>query len=125
MPSHWQVVWQVGCTDVSDLGLHACREMSPPALQAEIVRADVVVAHAGVGSALTIMESGRCPVLVPRERGRGEHVDDHQLELARLLEDRGVAVHAPASSLALGHLESAARRRVLRPQTPEAENLEL
>lgn len=54
--------------------------------------ADVVITHAGVGSAVTAIRAGKKPVLVPRLARYGEHVDDHQLQLAERLADFGLAV---------------------------------
>lgn len=51
--------------------------------------ADAVVTHAGVGSILCARDAGHVPVVVPRLKRFGEHVDDHQAELTRVLEDRG------------------------------------
>src|SRR5205823_1466152 len=61
-------------------------------LTAWIQECDVAVTHAGVGSALTLFEAGRTPVMVPRGARRGEHVDDHQQLIARELSARGLAV---------------------------------
>jgi UDP-N-acetylglucosamine transferase subunit ALG13 len=55
-------------------------------------RAEHVVTHAGVGSILCARRCGHVPVVVPRERRYGEHVDDHQVELTRALENRGSVV---------------------------------
>lgn len=52
--------------------------------------ADVVVTHAGVGSVMTALMSGKRPVVVPRLRRFGEAVDDHQLEFARSLATTGL-----------------------------------
>lgn len=58
--------------------------------QARLIQeADVVVAHAGEGSLLVSLNSGKVPVLFPRRAAFGEHFDDHQLELARQLEKTG------------------------------------
>jgi UDP-N-acetylglucosamine transferase subunit ALG13 len=51
--------------------------------------ADAVITHAGVGSILCARREGHTPVIVPRRRDLGEHVDDHQAELTRALEPRG------------------------------------
>ena len=51
--------------------------------------ADVVVTHAGVGSILLCLRSGRTPLVVPRLRRHEEHVDDHQVELTQALAERG------------------------------------
>jgi UDP-N-acetylglucosamine transferase subunit ALG13 len=55
-------------------------------------RARVVVCHAGVGSIMTALACGKRPVVVPRLRRHAEHVDDHQLELARRLDREGLVV---------------------------------
>jgi UDP-N-acetylglucosamine transferase subunit ALG13 len=66
--------------------------------------ADVVVSHAGVGSALTALRCGKCPVLVPRSAALHEHVDDHQAQIAIELERRNLAVVNDADSLCLADL---------------------
>jgi UDP-N-acetylglucosamine transferase subunit ALG13 len=54
--------------------------------------ASVVVCHAGVGTIMTALGCGKRPLVVVRERGRGEHVDDHQRQIAAALSDRGLVV---------------------------------
>jgi UDP-N-acetylglucosamine transferase subunit ALG13 len=55
-------------------------------------RSSVVVCHAGVGSIITALEARKLPVAVPRLRSLGEHVDDHQLEIASAFHERGLVV---------------------------------
>lgn len=50
--------------------------------------ASVVVAHAGAGTLLTALSYERPVVVLPRREERGEHNDDHQIELATALSDR-------------------------------------
>lgn len=109
LPPAAEIVWQLGATPV-DAGLpgRVVTTMTHEQLVAEMAAADVVVSHAGVGSALTALSVGRCPVLVPRSHARGEHVDDHQQQIASALELRGLAVTAAAESLELAHLQRAA-----------------
>lgn len=53
---------------------------------ADLMReAEVVVAHAGVGSLFTALGVGKRPVVLPRLRRLGEHVDDHQLMIGKKL----------------------------------------
>lgn len=54
--------------------------------------ADVVVCHAGVGTIMTALSFGRRPVVVPRLASRGEHVDDHQLQIVAKLSQRELVV---------------------------------
>jgi UDP-N-acetylglucosamine transferase subunit ALG13 len=67
-----------------------------------------VVAHAGTGSALAALEAGKCAILVPRERAHGEHVDDHQVEMARELAGRSLVVAREAADVTVADLEEAA-----------------
>lgn len=52
-------------------------------------KADVIVTHAGAGSIIRCLTNGKIPVVVPRLRQFKEHVNDHQLDLARGLARRG------------------------------------
>jgi UDP-N-acetylglucosamine transferase subunit ALG13 len=54
-----------------------------------ITQADVIVCHAGVGSLMTVIDHGRRPIAIARQREFGEHVDDHQTQLASELGRRG------------------------------------
>ncbi|WP_051485538.1 glycosyltransferase [Nocardioides sp. J54] len=63
-------------------------------LDALLERADAVVTHAGPGSIMDARERGHVPVVVPRDPGFGEHVDDHQLRFAKFLARRGVITTA-------------------------------
>jgi UDP-N-acetylglucosamine transferase subunit ALG13 len=74
----------------------AVREAVPFMSYDEILRnmreAEVVITHAGVGSILCARRQGHKPIVVPRLREEGEHVDDHQGELAAALHDRGEVI---------------------------------
>lgn len=114
VPPGWEIVWQTGATDVSGLAVEAQPWLSPNELEQAARSADVVIAHAGVGSALTALGAGACPVMVPRRHRYGEHVDDHQVQVARALADRGLASAVEADELSVEHLLQAARRTAAR-----------
>lgn len=57
---------------------------------ARIEQARVVVTHAGVGSIMTSLAHGKCPVVMPRRAEFGEAVDDHQLPFARRADELGL-----------------------------------
>lgn len=112
IPPDVSVVWQVGSTDARQLPIDGIASLSSSELDEEMRRADVVVAHAGIGSALAALDAGRCPILVPRERAHGEHIDDHQRQIATELERRGLAIHRSVESLTWDDLERAAGQAV-------------
>jgi UDP-N-acetylglucosamine transferase subunit ALG13 len=115
LPAEAEVLWQTGDTDVSGLGIAGHRAIPEGDLTAAMREADVVVAHAGVGTALAAFEVGKCPLLVPRRFSLGEHVDDHQAQIAGELGKRGLAVSAGADDLSRADLLAAATKRVTRP----------
>ncbi|QAY63967.1 glycosyltransferase family 28 [Xylanimonas allomyrinae] len=131
-----EVLWQLGPTgarEAAALGVPDARAGVPhDELSQAIGEADVVIAHAGTGSALTAFEQGHCPVLVPRLARHGEHVDDHQLQIARELERRGLAVaKAPRSSRSrtwrrprrVPRAASRLRRSISTPPSPRGERV--
>lgn len=86
------VVWQLGETSRTDLPGTVHELLEADELLAEALRADVVVTHAGVGTILQLLENGVSPVVVPRRREFGEHIDEHQMQIWQLLVDAGIAV---------------------------------
>ncbi|HZU21023.1 MAG TPA: glycosyltransferase [Gaiellaceae bacterium] len=61
-------------------------------MRALIRDATVVVCHAGVGTIMTALSFRRRPVVIARLQARGEHVDDHQLQIVSTLGERGLVV---------------------------------
>lgn len=113
IPADVEVVWQVGVTSRNDLSGRAFDHMSVDEMRQEIRSADVVVSHSGVGSALEILAAGKVPILVPRRSLRGEHVDDHQEQIASALHGRGLAIMVEADKLSWEDVQAAADLRVV------------
>jgi UDP-N-acetylglucosamine transferase subunit ALG13 len=63
-----------------------------PDMLQRIEAARVVITHAGVGSVALALRAGKWPIIMPRLKTNGEHVDDHQVIFAERLHSRGVAV---------------------------------
>ncbi|WP_432486107.1 glycosyltransferase [Kineococcus esterisolvens] len=118
LPPDAEVLWQTGSTDVTGLDIEARPAVPSDELAAAVAAADVVVAHAGTGSALGSLEAGKFPLLVPRRTAHGEHVDDHQGEIARALGQRGLALVREADEITFADLEQAATTAVERRQAP-------
>lgn len=95
------VFWQYGPTKVDDLRLEGAESISSAEMQRRMELADVVICHAGTGSTLMALKSGKLPIVVPRRHSKGEHVDDHQVDLASFLETRNLAILRDPDSLQL------------------------
>ncbi len=119
LPTGAEVTWQLGSTSRSDLPGRVTRYVPAEEFDRLATEADLVITHAGVGSALRLLDLGATPVLVPRRRARGEHVDDHQAQAARELERAGLVHLREAGTITavdLEHLPVA----LSRPWTAEA-----
>ncbi len=112
LPRSAEVVWQIGPTPFDDPGVQTHARMAQDELSAAMREADLVIAHAGVGTALQAMEAGHCPVLIPRRADLHEHVDDHQFEVAAELAGRGLATVCSTEELSLDFLSDASGRGV-------------
>jgi len=60
----------------------------------KIENARVVITHAGPSSIMLALYKGKTPVVMPRQKEHGEHVDNHQMSFCRKLEDKGTVLAA-------------------------------
>lgn len=64
-------------------------------------RADLIITHGGVGSIISSLKKGKKVIVVPRLKKYGEHVNNHQIQIARRFEQEGYVKHV----INLKHLE--------------------
>ena len=84
-----EVIMQIGETAYESKNARYFRFASAEKMDQLYEDARVVVCHAGVGSILTALEHGKPIIAVPRRKKYGEHVDDHQLDIAGEMEKEG------------------------------------
>lgn len=120
LPPDVETLWQTGFTEVDDLPIEARPWVPQTDLLAAMQEADVVITHAGMGTALDALEAGRFPIVVPRQARLGEQIDDHQVDLASLLEARGLALARLPHEVTVNDMVRAAGYRVTqaRPLPP-------
>ncbi|SCL19376.1 glycosyltransferase [Micromonospora inyonensis] len=109
IPASAEVLWQVGSTRIPRMPADARPQVPFAEMQQAMREADVVVTHAGVGSALTALRAGQRAIYVPRRRRYGEHVDDHQVEMARELDRRELVLAREADQVSEADLLLATR----------------
>ena len=54
----------------------------------KVKNARIVITHGGPSSFIMPLQEGKIPIVVPRQKKYGEHVNDHQLEFAKEVEKR-------------------------------------
>ena len=77
-----EVLAQIGASGFEPAHLHWVRLLERDDYAAAMARAELVVAHAGIGSVVTAGEYGKPIVLLPRRADLGEHRNDHQRDTA-------------------------------------------
>lgn len=118
LPRDTEVLWQTGPTPTEGLDIDAQPYIPAAVLAHAMAEADVVVAHAGCGSALTALKAGKYPILAARDPHHGEVIDIHQIEIARWLSQRDLALERRTDELTFADLEAVAARAVTRLPDP-------
>lgn len=71
-------------------GVECIETLDFDAMRALLARADIAVCHGGTGSIITALQAGCRTIAIPRLFERGEHYDNHQLEITEAFERRGL-----------------------------------
>lgn len=58
----------------------------------KILESKIVITHGGPGSIMSALYSGKIPIVVPRRKEYGEHVDNHQVLFTKKLEEIGKVI---------------------------------
>ena len=53
-----------------------------------IEKADIIITHSGTGSIIGALKKGKKLIIIPRLKKYGEHVDNHQMELAEVFNNK-------------------------------------
>ena len=94
------VLAQIGNSDVVASHLKIISSLSPGEFRESVKNAEVIVAHAGMGSVLTAMEFGKPLVVLPRLGAWQETRNDHQVATAKWFSSKpGVYVAMSESDL--------------------------
>jgi UDP-N-acetylglucosamine--N-acetylmuramyl-(pentapeptide) pyrophosphoryl-undecaprenol N-acetylglucosamine transferase len=109
IPPTWSAYWQYGPTNIDGLSLNGKPTLSAAEMIHQLEKADVVVSHAGTGSILSALLAGKIPIVVPRTASTGEHVDQHQEDLARFASDKGLAIVRDSSQITVEEMIAASR----------------
>jgi UDP-N-acetylglucosamine transferase subunit ALG13 len=96
------------------------RDFFPPDEYKELIaQADVVICHGGAGTLHHVFQTGKLPVVMPRRKQYGEHLDD-QFQLVTAVAAAGRVIPAyEAADLPRAILEARHRRPPTMPSRPE------
>ena len=84
-----KVVVQAGQTKYSSPNMEIFDLLPAPEFEKYIDKADLIITHGGVGSIISSLKKGKKVIVVPRLKKYDEHVNNHQLQIARRFEQEG------------------------------------
>ena len=87
------VVAQIGVSTYEPKNMKWYRFMDKENFDRHIENCSLLITHAGEGSIMTGLLKKRKVIAVPRYERLGEHVSDHQLEIARALEKQNCIIN--------------------------------
>ena len=85
----YEIVVQAGHSQYSSDKMEIFDFISGEELKVLYEKADYIVTHGGAGSMFQAIQSQKKTIVFPRLQKYGEHVDDHQLQLAEKLKSLG------------------------------------
>lgn len=88
-----EIVAQIGVSKYEPQHMTWQRFMDKDVFDHNIETCDLLVTHAGEGSIMTGLIKNRKVIAVPRYEKLGEHVSDHQLQIARALEKQNCIIN--------------------------------
>jgi UDP-N-acetylglucosamine transferase subunit ALG13 len=84
-----EIFAQIGNSDYEPKNFPFRRFLNPKEYEQRMKNADIIISHAGAGSIITALKYEKPLVVVPRLKRFGEHTNDHQIDLAKALAERG------------------------------------
>lgn len=87
-----KVIMQIGNSNYIPVNSEYFRYKPKKEVEEIYKDASLIICHAGIGSIISSSKFHKNIVVVPRRKDYGELLDDHQAEIGRKLEKRGIAV---------------------------------
>ena len=81
-----EVVIQTGFSTYEPKYCEWSKLFSYQAMMENVERARIVITHGGPSSFIMPLQLGKVPIVVPRKKQFGEHVNDHQIEFTKSVE---------------------------------------
>lgn len=83
-----EVIMQTGFSTYQPVNCKWSKLFSYQEMKKKIEDARIVITHGGPSSFVAPLQMGKIPIVVPRQRKFGEHVNDHQIEFCKAVKER-------------------------------------
>ncbi|MGM0877128.1 MAG: PssE/Cps14G family polysaccharide biosynthesis glycosyltransferase [Bacillota bacterium] len=84
------VIAQAGYSNYKPKHFSSSILVSAEEMDQHIEDSELIITHSGTSSIIKCLKMDKKVIVVPRQKKYGEHVDDHQLEIAQLFAQKGL-----------------------------------
>lgn len=85
-----QVFAQVGHSTYKPKHYEFTKMISSNSMDEYVKKCSLIITHSGTSSIIGGLKEQKKVIVVPRQKKFGEHVDDHQIEIAQMFEKKGM-----------------------------------
>lgn len=87
-----EIVAQIGFSDFDTKNFKVIKFLDIDEYKSYMKQCDFLITHAGTGAIVSALKNNKKIIACPRLKKYGEHVDDHQREIAKKYEEQGLLV---------------------------------
>lgn len=84
----YNIFAQIGYSTYKPINYNYVKFLDNDLFQNKILQADLILTHAGTGAIVSSLKKNKKVIAVPRLAKFKEHVDDHQLEIAKVFYEK-------------------------------------
>lgn len=107
-----KIIAQIGNSTYEPKNFEYTKFMDKKNFDEAVEKADIIVTHSGVGTIITALKADKPVVVYPRLKKYKEHVDDHQLDIARAFEKKNYVICCYEKDNLLSKIEEAHKTKL-------------
>jgi UDP-N-acetylglucosamine transferase subunit ALG13 len=121
----WDIFGQIGNSNYEPKNFEYKKFISEDELLKRMKNSNLIICHAGAGSIISALSMRKKIILVPRMKKFGEHTDDHQAELSKVLAKEklcGVVYEVTGLKGAIRHIQKEKKPKRIKKEKKAIEN---
>ncbi len=87
-----EIFAQTGTCTYNPNHMNYTENLAKSDFEEKIKSCSLLITHSGVGTIISGVRAGKPVIVVPRLKKYGEHVDDHQLDIAKAFSEMGLVI---------------------------------
>lgn len=106
-----EVYAQIGHSDYTPKNYQYTNFLSKDKFESCVQKCDVLITHSGVGTIISGLKHKKPVIVIPRLAKYGEHVDDHQIQIAKSFAEKNYVLYVDAENELENTIEKAYKHK--------------